>query len=147
MRDVARDLVHGQHVHVGGLAAVLAMQAGDLRAAVQATLRLEGRGDDFLARLEHAPVALHAAAEARERLGPDPRGAVFKVMVERCRALDPVLDAPALAFSRRRFRGLDAGAEEAGAGQHVADVAGQPRVIFRDDVRVELALDFVYDVG
>ena len=68
-------------------------------------------------------------------------------MVEGSQVLDAVLDAPPLALAGRCFSGLDAGAQEAGTGQHVADMSRQPRVVVRDDVRVELALDFVYDDG
>ena len=94
-------------------------------------------------RLEHAPLAVDPAAEALRGLGAHPRRVVLEVVVERRGALDPVADAAALPLAGRRLGHLDAGAVEARAGEHVADVARKPGVVVGDDVRVELALDFV----
>ena len=146
VRDVARDLFHGKHVNVGSLAALRAVLAGDDRAAVEAALRLVGRGRQLVPRLEDAPLAVHAATEALRGLCPHARRVVLEVVIECRDALDAVTDPPPLALARRRFRDLDIGAVEARAGEDVAHVAGQPRVIVRDDVRVELALDFVDEV-
>ena len=146
VRDVARDLLHGKHVNVGSLAALRAVLAGDDRAAVEAALRLVGRGRQLVPRLEDAPLAVHAAAEALRGFCPHARRVVLEVVIECRDALDAVTDPPPLALARRRFRDLDIGSVEARAGEDIAHVAGQPRVIVRDDVRVELALDFVDEV-
>ena len=123
------------------------MRAGDRRAAVQA-----GRGfvrcrHDVRARLVDPPLALQAPAEAFRGRGPQSRRLVLEVMVERGQALDAIAHAPALALAGRGLGRLDRGPEEAGAGEDLAHVAGQPGVVVRDDVGVELALDFVDDVG
>ena len=109
--------------------------------------RLVGGRRQLVPRLEHAPLAVHAAAEALRRLGPQARRVVLEVVVERRGALDAVADAPPLPLARRRLGHLDAGAVEARAGEHVPHVAREPGVVVRDDVRVELALDFVDEVG
>ncbi len=143
MRDVARDLLHREHVGVRGLAALRAVTAFDDGAAVEAARRLLRRRRELVPRLEHAPLALDPAAEALRGLGAQPRRVVLQVMVERRGALHAVADAAALPLAGRRLGHLDAGAVEARAGEHVADVARQPGVVIGDDVRVELALDFV----
>ena len=96
--------------------------------------------------LEDAPLALHAAAESLRGFRAHARRVVLEVVIERRDALDPVADPPPLALARRRFRNLDVGPVEARAGQHVPHVSGKPGVIVRDDVRIELALDFVDEV-
>ena len=97
-------------------------------------------------RLEDSPLALHAATESLRRFRPHARRVVLEIVIECRDALDPVADAPPLALARRRFRDLDVGPVESRAGQHVPHVSGKPGVIVRDDVRIELALDFVDEV-
>ena len=92
-------------------------------------------------------VQLHATAEALRGLGAQPRRVVLEVLVERGGALDAIADQPPLGFAGGRLRRLDRRAEESGAGEHVPDMAGQPGVVVRDDIGVELALDFVYEAG
>ena len=136
-----------QHVHVRRLAALRAVAAVDDGPAVEAARRLARGRRQLLPRLEHAPLAVHAPAEALRGLGAQPRRVVLEVVVERRGALHAVADAAALALAGRRLGHLDAGAVESRAGEHVADVAGEPGVVIGDDVRVELALDFVDDAG
>src|SRR6185503_21339779 len=129
--------------HVRRLAALRAVLPADDAAAVETAPRLGSRRRQLVPRLEDAPLALHPRAESLCRLGPKARRVVLEVMVECRGALDAVADAPPLAFARRGFRDLDAGAMKARAMKHLAHVAGEPGVVIRDDVRVELALDFV----
>ena len=147
VRDVAGDFLHGKHVHVGGLPALRAVLAGDDRAAVEAARRIEGRRRQLVPRLEDAPLALHAAAESLRGFRAQARRVVLEIVIECRDALDPVADAPPLALARRRFRDLDVGPVETRAGQHVPHVSGKPGVVIRDDVRIELALDFVDEVA
>ncbi len=147
MRDVAGDLLHGQHVHVGGLAALRAVPAGDRRAAVQAAAPARGRRRQLMPGLEDPPLALHPPAEALRGLGAQPRRAVLEVVVERRDALDPVADPAPLALAGGVSGDSMVAPEEARAGQHVPHVAGKPGVVIRDDVGVELALDFVDEIA
>src|SRR5688572_1874300 len=98
-------------------------------------------------RLEHAPLALDPAPEPPCGLGAQARCVVLEVMVERRGALHAIADAPALPLAGRRFGHLDAGAVEARTAEHVAHVAREPGVVIGDDVRVELALDFIDEAG
>ena len=75
------------------------------------------------------------------------RRVVLEVVVERRCAFDPIADPTPLPLAGRRLGHPDAGAMKAGAGEHVPHVAREPFVVVRDDIRVELALDFVDEVG
>jgi hypothetical protein len=104
MRDVTRDFAHGQHVHVGGLAALLAVLARDGRTAVEAGAGLEFGGQQVMARFQHTAHAAYPRTETLRGLGTKCGRLVLEVVVERGRILDAVADHPPLWLAGRCLR-------------------------------------------